>query len=148
MATARPREQLGALLREILDCPMCASTDPTTLMLQAGMRSRIDKGVRVVAFRAKAIRLECRGCGLRFSINPENLADVYADQRAPDEAEIERKAVEMAADNPARYLEELTRAKAAANSYRSKKRDEILGPHRLGVTTATPRKRRIRFPKA
>src|SRR3954451_284336 len=90
----RPRDELGQLLREALRCPM----------RHGGMEALLDMGspdrkpLRVVAYRPNSIRLECRECGLRFSVDPVNLADTLAQREAPTAAMIETQARQAAKD--------------------------------------------------
>jgi hypothetical protein len=105
------------------------------------------KPLRVVAFRQKSVRLECRECGLRFSIDPENLAETVARQKAPTPEKIEAQAREVAARDPRQYLTALASTKELAARFIAEQRNEILEPHRRGVAMAKPRKGQIRFPK-
>jgi transcription elongation factor Elf1 len=57
----RPNRRLGDVVRALVGCPLCR-LDPEGLEL------------RVVAYRRRSIRLECRLCGLRFSVDEETLA--------------------------------------------------------------------------
>jgi hypothetical protein len=41
-------------------------------------------GLRVVVHRRSSVRLECRRCGLRFSVDPGQLADVLGDGQPED----------------------------------------------------------------
>jgi hypothetical protein len=142
----RPREELGALLRDVLRCPFCAAAAANPLAALANLGSQ-HKPLRVVAFRPRSIRLECRACGLRFSIDPENLADTFAKRQAPTPEMIERQAREATAESPGQYLDALAEFKRLAIRFEAEQRNRILGPHRQGVAAATPRKRPIRFPK-
>ena len=42
-----------------------------------------DMGLRVVTYRRSSVRLECRRCGLRFSIDPSQVADAFGESGAP-----------------------------------------------------------------
>src|SRR5215216_4024256 len=99
----RPRAELGELLRDTLRCPMRHGGIEAML----GMSNPNAKPLRIVAFRPRSVRLECRECGLRFSIDPENLADTIVRREAPTAAEIERQARERSADDPRQYLANL-----------------------------------------
>jgi hypothetical protein len=59
-----PRRQLSAVLADLLHCPLCWQ-NPFG-----------GPGGRVVAFRSRTVRLECRGCGLRWSIDLGQLVSV------------------------------------------------------------------------
>jgi hypothetical protein len=111
-----------------------------------GMDSPDRKPLRVVAFRPNSTRLECRDCGLRFSVDPENLADAFAQREAPTPAMIEAKARQAAKDNPALYLDALAETRRSAARFVDEQREKVLGPHRRAVAMAKPRKRQIRFP--
>lgn len=104
------------------------------------------KPLRVVAYRPKSIRLECRECGLRFSIDPVNLADTLAQREAPTPAMIETQARQAAKDNPALYLDALSQSKRLAARLVDEQRAKVLEPHRQALDAARPRKGQIRFP--
>jgi hypothetical protein len=53
----RPRRRLGRTLRLFVSCPVCRGE------------------IKVVAYRAKTTRFECRDCELRFSLDPADVAD-------------------------------------------------------------------------
>jgi hypothetical protein len=60
----RPRRRLSVVLGDLLHCPLCWQN-------QFG-----GPGGRVVAFRSRTVRLECIGCGLRWSIDLRQLVSV------------------------------------------------------------------------
>lgn len=62
---ARPKRRFGDVLRVSLCCPLCA-VEPMT----AG-----GPVLRVVAYRDRTVRLECRACNLRFSVDAEQAWD-------------------------------------------------------------------------
>ena len=49
----RPRRILGDIIRAAFCCPLCREEDE----------------LRVVAYRRRAARIQCRACELRFSVN-------------------------------------------------------------------------------
>ena len=104
------------------------------------------KPLRVVAFRQKSIRLECRDCGIRFSIDPENFADIVARKHAPPPQAMEAQARTMTAEAPGKYLSALAAVKQTVERRLDDERRQIVDLHRQGVQAATPRKRPIRFP--
>jgi hypothetical protein len=105
------------------------------------------KPLRIVAFRQRSVRLECRECGLRFSIDPENLAETVARREAPTPTQIEAQARQAAADDPRQYLATLARTNELAAQFATEQRNRVLEPHRRGVAMTKPRKGQIRFPK-
>lgn len=141
-----PREELGTLLRATLDCPLCASTDGVSALL-SGVSQKDRKPLRVIAFRIRSIRLECRSCGLRFSVDPDNLADVVAEKQQPTPAKIEADAREKAGNNPTAYLPTLMEMQRLAAEFRHRNREKVLAPHRRALQAARPRKGQVRFPK-
>ena len=71
----RPRRRLGAFLRTLITCPVCAvarGSDPWDV-------GRTDRKLEVVAYRTNTMRLRCTACGLRFSIAPRDLIWSIAD---------------------------------------------------------------------
>lgn len=68
----RPRRQLGAVLSFVLHCPLC---------LPGAMG--IPPESRVVAYRERTVRMECRDCGLRFSVNWIDVAQTLLRRGAP-----------------------------------------------------------------
>jgi ribosomal protein S27E len=52
----RPRRLLGALLRKVLRCPLCAER------------------LKVLWYGKAAVRLECRNCGLQFTADPAGIS--------------------------------------------------------------------------
>jgi hypothetical protein len=57
----RPNRRLGDVIRATVGCPLCR-VEPDGLEL------------RVIAYRRHSIRLECRLCALRFSVDEASLA--------------------------------------------------------------------------
>ena len=131
---------LGALLRRHLHCPSCI----TPIELFGAPPDR--KPLRIVAFRHKSIRLECRDCGIRFSIDPENFADVVARKHAPPRDAMEAQARTMVADAPGKYLSALAAVKQTVERRVDEERRRIVDLHRQGLGDAKPRKGAIRFP--
>jgi hypothetical protein len=136
-----PHTELGDLIRRSLRCPFCRPSLEAVMPLPSGT----SKPLRIVAFRQKSIRLECRQCGLRFSIDPANLADVIVGREAPPQEVIERWARRDVA-TPGQYLETLAQVKKAVARATEEERNRILALHRQGVAAAAPRKGQIRFP--
>jgi hypothetical protein len=148
MTDHHPRQELGKLLRKILHCPGCDPGLGSMMDAFAAPSMRSDKpSLRIVAYRPKSIRLECPQCGLRFSIDPENFADVAARQEVPPPSIIEQHAKRLVADNPSQYLDALAATKAKVARKLAERRSQILSLHLEGVQKATPRKGQIRFPK-
>lgn len=58
----RPMRRVGDVVRQMLACPLC-KVDPEVSAAY----------LRVVAYRANTIRIECRICGLRFSLTADAL---------------------------------------------------------------------------
>ena len=58
----RPRRELGDVLSFVLHCPLCMQD------------SWGGPNCRIVAYRRRSVRLECRQCGLRFSVDWFELA--------------------------------------------------------------------------
>ena len=146
----KPRQELGKLLRKTLHCPLC----PRRVELDTGGFGSVTAGaedrapLHVVAFRIKSVRMECPECGLRFSIDPVNLADVVGRKAAMPKDQIEFEAQMMAREDPSRYLEALTRVKALNDRQVREARNRVLEPHRKGVETTNSRSSgRVRFPK-
>jgi hypothetical protein len=141
---AKPRDQLGETLRENLSCPFCSATPS---QLGFGMLGAQAKPLRIVAYRKTTARLECRKCGLRFSIDVENFATTMAEQiRLPDQT-VEQFARDAVEENPSQYLNALTHYRSEANRYVAEERGKILEPHRAGLAVDKPRRGQIRFPK-
>jgi hypothetical protein len=140
-----PHTELGDLVRRSLRCPFCRPSLEAVMPLPSGASSTT-KPLRIVAFRQKSIRLECRECGLRFSIDPANLADVIVGREAPPQEVIEAWARKDAA-TPGQYLETLAHHKKAIARKAAEERNRIVQLHRQGVAAAAPRKGQIRFPK-
>ena len=142
-----PRDELGRLLRQALHCPACAPP-VESMMVPLPMRSKSgSSSLRVFAYRQKSIRLECRECGLRFSIDPVNLAEVMARQMTPPRDVVEEKARQLADGDPSAYLGGLARVREAANRFVEEERHRVVSLHLDGLKSTTPRKRPIRFPK-
>jgi hypothetical protein len=145
-----PHTQLGDLIRTALKCPMCtqgAEGMGGMLATFAPVTMRpTTKPLRIVAYRPKSIRIECRTCGLRFSIDPENFADTVARSESPPPETIERRVRQETADSPGDYLTALHKAQQAFEHRTRRRRNEIVGWHRQGVEAAAPRKGAIRFP--
>lgn len=57
----RPRRELGNVLTFVLTCPFCPARPVFGVPF--------GEAVRVVAYRRQTVRLECRKCRLRFSVN-------------------------------------------------------------------------------
>lgn len=74
----RPGRRLSALLRDLLNCPLCRGGDLASVKL-----------------RRSSFRLKCRRCGLVFSVSPENVAEAV--KNAPVEAEVISHVVEVCA---------------------------------------------------
>jgi hypothetical protein len=145
------RDELGNLLRSTLHCPNCppslAAVMPGPLQSENG-----ESTLRIVAYRQRSIRIECRRCGLRFSIDPANFADVRARAEVPPpemlQGMIEDKARSVMATNPGvEYLTALLVAKDSVQRFVDHQRDQVLNLHREGVKAAKPRRGQIRFPK-
>ena len=79
---AKPRAELGETLRQQLCCPLCSADPSRSIAALLGGQTQT-KPLRVVAFRVSSVRLECRECGLRFSIDPENFTRTVAEQKDP-----------------------------------------------------------------
>jgi hypothetical protein len=58
----RPNRRVGDIVRTLLACPLCRRGPPR------------GESVRVVAYGRRSIRVACRACGLRFTIDRINLA--------------------------------------------------------------------------
>jgi hypothetical protein len=105
------------------------------------------KPLRVVAYRTSSVRLGCRECGLRFSIDVENFAHTLAEKQRPSPGQIEAQARASSADDPRQYLAALARARELADQFVGEKRQAILEPQRRGASEGKPRRGQIRFPK-
>jgi transcription elongation factor Elf1 len=141
----KPRDELGKILRKRLHCPVCS---PTGLLAAVMAPDESDgKPLRVVAYRKSSVRLACRTCGLRFSIDVKNFADVVAERGRPPDGEIEAAARKLSKDNPADYLAVLAHCRTRADDYVRDQRNEILQHHQAGVAADRPRRGRINFPK-
>lgn len=75
----RPRRVLGEALRDVLSCPLCLAQE-----------------LRVVAYRRRTCRLECRACELRLSLSPFAVGQAL-------EAHAEAVAERMPSDRAARH---------------------------------------------
>jgi hypothetical protein len=118
------------------------------LTILPGHGSDADRSsLRVVAYRDRSIRLACRKCGLRFSIDPANYATVIATKMGPPPGLVEKEARKNSAGDPGRYLEELAKAREVVQRVLQAERDRVLNLHIQGLKAAKPRKRPIRFPK-
>jgi hypothetical protein len=147
-ANTNPRDELGQMLRKHLHCPACG---PDLASMMVPMQFHSDNGggkasVRVIAYRPKSIRLECRDCGLRFSIDPVNFADVRARQMTPPADIIENQARKLADGDAGQYLNALAAVRASAARHVRGERDRVISLHLDGVGQAQPRKGHIRFP--
>lgn len=66
----RPRRRPGDVLRTVLLCPLCGTVSFMGVAVPA-------KGsLRVVAYRRRSVRLECRQCRLRFSLDTAQVTDL------------------------------------------------------------------------
>jgi hypothetical protein len=95
----RPRRRFAGLFDGFLACPYCPPTGGAEMAqrlaqaLEAKQAGREPPkyppfGLRVVVYRRGSVRLECRACGVRFSIEPLQLADAI-ERRA--ETAVERE---------------------------------------------------------
>jgi hypothetical protein len=142
-----PRDELGRLLRRTLHCPACGPP-LESMLVPVPMQSRNgSSSIRVIAYRQKSIRLECRECELRFSIDPVNFAKVRARQMTPPREMVEEKARHRAGGNPSAYLGALADVRESANRFVREERDRVVSLHLDGLKSTTPRRRPIRFPK-
>jgi transcription elongation factor Elf1 len=64
----RPNRRLGEVLRAVLGCPLCR-VEPADVTVGA---------VRVVSYRASTVRVECVRCGLRFTMNLDDVLRVVS----------------------------------------------------------------------
>jgi hypothetical protein len=143
----RPRDELGGALRKRLRCPMCSGGSglDAALAMFGGNDDR--KSLRVIAYRKTSVRLECRECSLRFSVDVENFAHAVAEQMRPPDAVVEQQARQLATDDPTEYLSALAHCRKMADRFVADQERTILVPHRLGTAADQPRRGRIRFPK-
>lgn len=144
----KPRDELGKILRKHLHCPACSGQDGMAGMM-AALRGGGDevKPLRVVAYRKTSVRLGCRNCGLRFSIDISNFADVVAERERPSVREVERHARELTKDHPGEYLVCLVLCREKADEVVRDQRNEILRHHQAGLAADSPRRGRINFPE-
>jgi transcription elongation factor Elf1 len=141
----QPRDELGRSLRKHLHCPMCSPAGVLAVMMAAGEESDA-KPLRVVAYRKTSVRLGCRNCGLRFSIDVKNFATAVAERGRPPDGEIEAAARRLAKE-PAEYLGLLAHFRSKADTHVRDQRNEILRHHQAGLAAERPRRSRINFPK-
>ena len=137
-----PRDALGEFLRESMHCPLCRL--PLEGMLGRGT-SR--KPLRVVAYRPRSVRLECRDVVAVL----DRSRDTWRRDRpaaGTNGAQVEAQTRQAAADDPGQYLAALARAKELAVRYTAEQRNVILDRSRRGVADATPRKAQIRLSQA
>jgi hypothetical protein len=148
--TSRPRDDLGDALRKRLHCPMCSGALDSALAMLGGGAFGGDndtKPLRVIAYRKTSVRLECRECSLRFSVDVRNFAHAVAERQRPPDDVVERAARKLAADDPTQYLHALAHCRQQADKFVVDQRRAILEPHRRGIAAGKPRRGRIRFPK-
>jgi hypothetical protein len=69
----RPRRRFGDVIRTLACCPLCREFPD----------GRPEWTLRVVAYRARTVRVECPACGLRFSFGGQAFLDAL--DRAPDD---------------------------------------------------------------
>ena len=132
---------LGALLRRHLHCPSCVM--PIDLFgAPPGSQAIARRGLPSEEHQARV-----PDCGVRFSVDPENFADVVARKHAPPPDAIEAQARTMVADAPGKYLSALAAVKQTVERRVDEERRRIVDLHREGVQAAKPRKRPIRFPQ-
>lgn len=144
------RAELGAILRKNLHCPLCSPTgvgDVMSMMAMGGGPDVEVQPLRIVAYRKTSVRLACRSCGLRFSIDVPNFATSVAERRRPPDSQIDAMARSLVKDNPADYLKALTHCRSQADAYVTEQRNEILNHHLEGLAAERPRRGTIRFPK-
>ena len=142
----RPRDELGDLLRKRLRCPMC-SADPFAGLGALAGDDDDRKPLRVVAYRKNSVRLACRTCGMRFSIDVENFADTVAERQRPPAEVVEREAQKRTADDPGEYLTALAALRQHTDRLVDERRRAIRELQRRAVAAEKPRRGQIRFPK-
>ena len=143
--STRPRDELGDLLRKQLRCPTC----PTGGLGGLGALMGADdqrRPLRIVAYRKSSVRLECRDCGLRFSIDVDNFARTQAERQRPPAKVIEGWARKEIADNPGEYLTALAALRHQVDQVVDERRQAIVELHHRALATAKPRRGQIRFP--
>jgi transcription elongation factor Elf1 len=70
----RPRRRFTSLLNSTFGCPYCGARD---VWGEGG-----DKGFRAT-YRRNSVRLECKRCGMRFRIDPGQVADAIKANTLP-----------------------------------------------------------------
>ncbi|CAN5922037.1 hypothetical protein BH23ACT10_BH23ACT10_10750 [soil metagenome] len=68
----RPMRRFGDIIRGTLACPLCG---PDVGRMEA--MNAPNGMLRIVAYRTNTVRLECRLCGLRFTVNRRDVLDTF-----------------------------------------------------------------------